>query len=165
MDRLLGWLEVPIHLLFWIGLVAGVLMMIHVTVDVTGRTLFNHPFSGTTEIVAAYYMVAAAYLSWAWIARHDSHIRVEVFTRNASPRFNHRLDIAVKVLTIAYVSLFTWQTSFRAIQQFRAGEVWQAGGGFVPVWPSRWMLPLAGGFMAVYLVLRVISDIARGPRR
>jgi len=62
MTRLLAWLQKPIDLLLWIALAAGLLMMLHVTIDVAGRTLFNHPFEGTTEIVSAYYMVVAAYL-------------------------------------------------------------------------------------------------------
>jgi TRAP-type C4-dicarboxylate transport system permease small subunit len=110
-------------------------------------------------------MVAAAFLPWAWIERSSGHIMVELFTQSASKRFNEWLDIVVKIVTIAYVSLFTWQTGLRAIEQTRAGEVWDAAGRFIPVWPSRWMLPIAGGLMVVYLVLRVVSDAAHAVRR
>ena len=68
MERLLNWLKWPIEALFWLGLLAGFLMMLHVTADVTSRTLFNRPLEGTTEIVAVYYMVMVAYLPWAWIS-------------------------------------------------------------------------------------------------
>ena len=43
-----------------------------------------------------------------------------------------------------------------------AGEVWLAGTKYLPVWPSRWILPCVGALMLVYLLLRVASDIARG---
>ena len=43
------------------------------------------------------------------------------------------------------------------MRQTRAGEVWHAGTMYLPVWPSRWVLPLAGGLMMLYLVLRVIA--------
>ena len=164
MEKLLKWLEVPIHLLLWVSLAAGFLMMMHVSVDVAGRTIFNRPLAGTTEIVAAYYMVAAAYLPWAWVARNDGHIRAELFARFGSARFHYWLDVAVKFFTIVYLSVFTWQTAVRAVQQFHAGEAWQASGGYLAVWPSRWVLPLAGGLMVVYLVLRVISDLSRERR-
>jgi TRAP-type C4-dicarboxylate transport system permease small subunit len=164
-DRLLTIIEVPIRFMLWLALVAGFLMMMHVTVDVTGRTLFNRPFSGTTEIVSAYYMVAAALLPWAWLARNNDHIMVELFTQTAPKRFNEWLDILVKIVTIAYVSLFSWQTCLRAIEQTRAGEVWEAAGRFIPVWPSRWILPIAGGLMVLYLILRVVSDAVRAARR
>ena len=61
MNRLLTWLQKPIDLLLWLSLLAGFLMMAHVTIDVTGRYVFNRPLDGTTEIVAAYYMVMVAY--------------------------------------------------------------------------------------------------------
>jgi TRAP-type C4-dicarboxylate transport system permease small subunit len=165
MDRLLYWLQKPIDLLFWLSLVAGFLMMAHVTVDVTCRYVFNSPLEGTTEIVAAYYMVVVAYLPWAWIASHDRHIVAGVFQRIGTPRFDFWLEIAVKVVTIVYVSVFTYQTFLAAVQRMRAGEVWLAGTMYLPVWPSRWMLPIAGASMVAYLVLRVLSDVAGRARR
>ena len=164
-DGLLKRLEAPIRHMLWLALVAGFLMMMHVSIDVAGRTLFNRPFAGTTEIVSAYYMVAAAFLPWAWLARNDDHIMVELFTQAAPRRFNEWLDILVKIVTVAYLSLFTWQTCLRAIEQTRAGEVWEAAGRFIPVWPSRWMLPISGGLMVLYLILRVVSDAVRAARR
>lgn len=158
-DRLLKWLEIPIHLLLWGGLLAGFMMMMHVTVDVTGRTVFNRPFAGTTEIVAGWYMVAVAFLPWAYISRTDSHITVDLFTRLASPQFIARLEILIKLLTILWVTVFSYQTFIRALQQTRAGEVWEAAGGFILIWPSRWALPVSAGLMTLYLVLRVASDI------
>jgi TRAP-type C4-dicarboxylate transport system permease small subunit len=165
MDRLLRWIEFPIHVLLWLGLLAGFLMMAHVTVDVTGRYVFNRPLEGTTEIVAAYYMVAVAYLPWAWVARHDRHIVAGMFTRIGSPRFDFWLDVAVKSLTAAYVSVFAYRTVLAALDRTRTGEVWLAGTMYLPVWPCRWILPIAGGLMVVYLILRVASDVARGAPR
>jgi TRAP-type C4-dicarboxylate transport system permease small subunit len=159
-DRLLKWLEIPIHLLLWAGLVAGFLMMIHVTADVTGRTVFSHPIAGTTEIVSGWYMVAVAYLPWVWLARSDGHIVVDLFARLIPVTVMDVIEIGVKVLTFAWVTLFAYQTYLRAVQQTRAGEVWEAAGGFILIWPSRWMLPLAAGLMGLYLLLRVVSDLA-----
>src|SRR5262245_52536378 len=79
MQRLLKWLEKPIDLLFWLGLVATVLMMMHVTVDVFSRYLFNRPLDGTTEIVAVIYMVVIAYAPWAWIQVRENHIVAGIF--------------------------------------------------------------------------------------
>jgi TRAP-type C4-dicarboxylate transport system permease small subunit len=165
MDRLIAWLQRPIDFLFWLGLVAGFLMMAHVTVDVACRYLLNRPLEGTTEIVAAYYMVVVAYLPWAWLARFNRHIVAGVFQRIGTPRFDFWLEIAVKVVTIVYVSVFTYQTLLAAIERTRSGEVWLAGTMYLPVWPSRWMLPIAGASMVACLVLRVLSDIAGQARR
>ena len=159
MDRLLKGLDTPIQVLMWLGNIAGFLMMLHIAADVVGRTVFNHPLPGTTEIVSAYYMVAVAYLPWAWVALNNGHITVELFTRKASPATIAWLDIMAKLLTITYIGVFVWQTFTMAIQQTRSGEAWEASTGYLPVWPSRWVLPIAGFVMVAYLVLRVIKDI------
>ena len=161
MERALAWLEAPIRLLLWASIAAGLAMMLHVTIDVAGRTLFNHPLAGTTEIVSAYYMVAIAYLPWAFIARNDQHIVAEMFTHIGPRAFHIWLGIVVKIATLIYTTAFTWETYLRAVQQTNLGEVWGAGSRFIPVWPSRWLLPLAAGTMTLYLVLRVIRDTAR----
>jgi len=162
MQRLLKWLEKPIDLFLWLGLIATTLMMLHVTADVTSRYIFNKPFEGTTEIVAAYYMVVIAYCPWAWIAVRDNHIVAGMFADFGSPRFGFRLDIFVKIFTTLYVLVFTYQTFFAAIRQTRSGEVWLAGTMYIPVWPSRWLLPISGALMGIYLIVRLIVDIARG---
>jgi TRAP-type C4-dicarboxylate transport system permease small subunit len=165
MNRLLRWLQKPIDLLLWLSLLAGFLMMMHVTIDVTGRYVFNRPLDGTTEIVAAYYMVMVAYAPWAWLASRDRHIVAGMFQHIGTPRFDFWLDVVVKIFTAVCVSVFTYQTFLAALRQMRAGEVWLAGTMYIPVWPSRWILPVSGFFMTVYLVLRVISDVAGAARR
>jgi TRAP-type C4-dicarboxylate transport system permease small subunit len=162
-EKLLAWLDIPITIMLWIGLVAAFAMMIHVAVDVTGRTVFNHPLSGTTEIVSGWYMVACAYLPLAWITRHDNHIVAGVFQQIGTKWFAYWLEILVKVFLLVFICVFTWETYIRAVQQTAAGEVWQAATGFIPIWPSRWMLPLSGVVMIVYLLLRIARDCLRGP--
>ncbi len=163
-ERLLRWLEIPINLLLWVALIAGFLMMIHVGVDVTGRTFFNRPLQGTTEIVAGWYMVAICYLPWAWLTQSNNHIVAGVFERIGTRWFGYWLEVVVKVFMLVYVLVFGWQTALRAVAQTRAGEVWEAAGGFIPVWPSRWTLPIGAGLMAIYLVLRIVRDAGRGYR-
>jgi TRAP-type C4-dicarboxylate transport system permease small subunit len=58
----------------------SVVMMVHVTLDVAGRNLFNAPIVGTIEIVSAYYMAPLAFLPLAIITRERGHIIVELFT-------------------------------------------------------------------------------------
>jgi TRAP-type C4-dicarboxylate transport system permease small subunit len=162
MPRLLALLDLPIRVCLWAAIAAGVLMMLHVTADVIMRTLFNAPIEGTNEVVAGYYMVAIAYLPWAYVARNDNHIVAGIFKQVGTPAFDHWVEIGVKVLTAAYVAIFTYQTFFAALQRTAQGEVWLAGTKYLPVWPSRWLLPLAGTLMIAHLVLRVIQDLLRG---
>lgn len=164
MDRLLKWLEWPIQLFLWIALLAGFLMMLHVSADVTGRYFFGRPVEGTTEFVSAYYMVIVAYLPWAYLARNDTHIAVDIFTRLLPTTFAYWLDIAVKIVVCLYLTVFIYQTGSQAIGQTRIQEVWQAGTTFIPVWPSRWLPPVAASLMLLYLIVKIIDDFIKGPR-
>ncbi len=164
MQRLLRWIEWPIHIFMWVALGAGTLMMLHVSADVTGRAFFGRPIDGSTEIVSAYYMVLVAYLPWAYLAQDNRHLSVDVFTRLLPPKASFWLDIAVKIFVVGYLTLFVWQTGSQAIGQTRMGEVWQAGTTFIPVWPSRWVPAVAGGLMLLYLALKIVDEILTGPR-
>lgn len=106
-------------------------------------------------------MVAVAYLPLAHIARNDDHIVVELFTRTMKPGNLLRLDTLVKIVTFCYLGFFAWQTTIEALEEMHANEVWETATGFLPVWPSRWLLPAATGAMALYLALRILRDIGR----
>jgi TRAP-type C4-dicarboxylate transport system permease small subunit len=160
-DTLLRLTQAAARPLMWLGMAACLLMMLHITADVVARTLLGSPIAGTLEIASGYYMVAVAFVPWAWVASREGHIRVEVFTARLAPRTSRWLDAAATLLATAYVALFTWQTFLRALQSTAMGESWEAPSGFLPIWWSRWLLPLAGGFMAAYLVLQLVAELAR----
>lgn len=152
-------------LVMWLAILAGFLMMVHVAVDVVGRTLFSSPLEGTSEIVTYYYMVTVAYLPWMWLAKIDGHIKVDLFVRQLPGAAAFWLDVFVKLGLVAYLALFTWQSYLQALRQTGRGEVQQAGTLYLPVWPTRWLLPLAAGLMALWTVLAVVDAIARRTRR
>jgi len=145
--------------LMWIALAAGTLMMLHVSVDVAARSFFRAPLYGTTEIVAAYYMIAIAFLPWAWITKRDQHIAADVFTDLMPPKLRRAVFALALVLTIVFVTLFTYQTLLAAIKQTRGNESWLAGIYYLAVWPSRWLLPLAGVLMLLQLIVRLASTL------
>ncbi len=165
MERLLRWLELPMNLVLWIALAAGAAMMVHVTADVTGRYFFGNPIEGTSEIVTYYYMVILSYLPWMWLARTDGHIKVDLFVRMLPEAAAFWLDVVVKAALVAYLALFAWQTWLQALRQTARGEVQQAGTLYLPVWPTRWLLPLAAGLMALWVVLHALDQILRRVRR
>lgn len=160
-DALLRWTRAAARPLMWLGMAACLLMMLHVTADIVARTLFNSPIAGTLEVASGYYMVAVAFLPWAWVASREGHIRVEVFTGGLSRRTRAWLDAAAALLASVYVGLFTWQTLLRALESSAVGEAWEAPSGFLPIWWSRWLLPLGGGSMAAYLLAQALADGAR----
>ncbi len=146
----------------WIAGIATVLMMFHVTVDVIGRTVFNRPLTGTVEIVSAYNMAALAFLPLALITRERGHVIVELFTGWMKWRPRTLLDAAVAVVTFVYTAAFTWKAVEIAIDKTHIREAKEAGTGFVEIWPSRWLVVVGFGLMAIYILINLVSDVRSG---
>jgi TRAP-type C4-dicarboxylate transport system permease small subunit len=142
----------------WLACFGGVLMMVHITIDVIGRVVFNNPFDATIEVVSAYYMVAVSFLPLAYISRHEGQIIVELFTRKLRKRPMLRLELLVNVVTLAYLLLFAWQTTLGAIERSISNEMWETAAGFLEVWPSRWLLPAGLIVMALFVLFRILED-------
>ncbi|MBN8291180.1 TRAP transporter small permease [Rhodobacter sp. NTK016B] len=147
--------------LFAVSLLAGVLMMLHVTTDVISRTLFNAPLAGTGEITATYYMIAVAFLPLAWITLRDQHVTADIFVSALPRALRAVIAVLVDLLVIVYVSAFVWQTWISALSRTERGEVWEILGGYLPVWPTRWLLPVAGAAMVLTMVFRLIARLTR----
>jgi TRAP-type C4-dicarboxylate transport system permease small subunit len=143
--------------------------MLHVALDVLLRSpLFKISLYGTTEIVSAYYMIIIAFLPWPWVARYNQHIAADVFTELMPPRLRAWIAVVAHILTIAFVTLFTYQTYLAALKQTRGNESWLAGIYYLSVWPSRWLLPIAGGLMLLHLLLQLymqLDEALRPPRK
>ena len=155
-------MDLIVDILAWIAGLAVVLMMLHVALDVALRNLFNAPITGTIEIVANYNMAALAFLPLALIAREKGHIIVELFTGWMKPNPRSILDGLVAIVTVAYVSVFTWKALEVAIDKTRIRDAKEAGFGFVEVWPARWLVFLGFGLMLFYVAWNMIQDLRAG---
>jgi TRAP-type C4-dicarboxylate transport system permease small subunit len=164
MDAVERLLERLSQALFFVALLAGAAMMLHVTLEAFSRTALAAPLSGTYEVVAAYYMIAAAFLPWAALALRDQHITVELFTERVGRRWRDAMGLFTQGLTIAYMVIFTWQSVVGAQRRMDRGEVLEIPTGYLTVWPARWMLPVVGGLMLACLVFRLAADIRRMAR-
>jgi TRAP-type C4-dicarboxylate transport system permease small subunit len=148
-----------ISIFAWIAGIATFLMMIMVTADVIGRNLFNNPITGTVEIVSNYNMVMLAFLPLALIARERGHIIVELFTSWMKRRARTALDAAVAVVTLVYMTAFTWKAIDIAQSKTRIRDAKESGAGFIEIWPSRWVVVAGFGLMTVVVAVVLIKDI------
>ncbi|NQV55203.1 MAG: TRAP transporter small permease [Rhodospirillales bacterium] len=141
------------------------LMMLHVTLDVLGKFFFTAPAPATIETVMFYYMVALVFLPFAYIARGEGHIFVELFTRKMSTRSRSFLDGIMGILTLIWVLALTWYAGEEAVTVTIAGEFQETAEGLLYIWPSRWFVPVGCGIMALAVVLRVTQDFRKAFRR
>ena len=147
------------------GGVALVLMMLHIVADVATKYLFNDPIDGTTEIVAAYYMVAVVFLPLAYVTFAEGHLIVELFTARMSGRPLAALVGCAGLVTLAYLLFFIYHTAVEAVRRTREGEAWETSVDLVAVWPSRWFLTVGLAAMALYVALALVRHFGAGARR
>lgn len=150
-----------VKVVMWIACLFTVLMMAHITLDVFLRVVFNAPITGTFEVAANFYMVSVMYLPLAHVSRNEGQIIVELFTRNLGERRLLRWDSVTNAVTVVYTAVFACYTGIMAVEQTEVGELKEMGDGFLDIWPARWVLPVAFGLMALYLVVRIRQDMRR----
>ncbi|MCC2097156.1 MAG: TRAP transporter small permease [Hyphomicrobiales bacterium] len=145
-----------------LGGAAVLLMMLHIVADVTGRLFFDRPLFGTTEIISNYYMVMVIFLPLALMTRREGHMTVDLFTQGLGPRSMARLETFIGLATTALLLWFCWETAHEAIESTEVREKLEAGAELFAIWPSRWLLPIGLGALAIQQVLKLIDDIRVG---
>lgn len=143
------------------GGVALVLMMLHIVADVATKYLFNDPIDGTTEIVAAYYMVAVVFLPLAYVTFAEGHLIVELFTVRMSGRPLAALVGCAGLVTLLYLLFLAYHTGVEAVRRTGEGEAWETSVDLVAVWPSRWFLTIGLAAMALYVLLALVRHFGR----
>ena len=138
------------------------LMMLHVGADIIAKAVFHRPIVATLEIVTWYYMVATVFLPVAYIQLHKKHLMVELFTQRMSPGRLALLEGIVAILGFLYVGILCVLTFGHALETTANGEVQDATFFDLPVWPARWLLPIAFGAMALILLVQAVRDLIYG---
>jgi TRAP-type C4-dicarboxylate transport system permease small subunit len=130
--------------------VVMVLMMLHITLDVAVRNLFNGQIVGTLEWVAFYYMVALVFLSLGFVEMRNEHIRVDLFVQMMPKSVQLALYVFACILGLVFFGMLFWQTLSDAIRATQRGEEAMSNFKFL-IWPARWALPI--GFGGVLLAI------------
>ena len=138
--------------------IALVLMMLHVVADIGGKYLFAQPIAGTTRIVSWYYMVAVAFLPAAYVQLQREHLVVELFTMALSERQRAVIEGVMGLGIILYTGLLTKLVYGSAVKSTLRGEYTDESFFDLPVWPARWMLPLAFGLLTLVFAIQTLDD-------
>lgn len=153
MTRIVAWLTAA---LAWIAGLAVALMMFHVVGDVVGKYFFSAPIPSTAEVVANYYMIAAVFLSVAYVEAKGSAISVELIFEQAGPRaqaFMLRLAELVTLFFYAGLAWFSWGMAKRAFDVNETADgIWR-----VVIWPAKFLLPLGLAVACLVLLIRIFG--------
>lgn len=135
-------------------------MMVHVTLDVLLKYIWNTPIQGTLEITAYYYMVAIVVLPMAFIELTRQSIAVDLFYQMMGGRLQLVVTALVLLISglgyggLAYIS---WPD---ALQSLAKKEI-VMGTVNIYIWPSRFLMPAALAVAAVvcfYHLIRLLTN-------
>ena len=156
MERVRGALRRLDLWLMWAGCAAAALMMLQISADVLAKFLLGHSITATIEIVSTYYMVALVFLPLAFVDRTGGHIAADVLTKRMGPKLRAAVAVVMDLIVLVTLAVLCWFTFREALRRTIEGEVWQSGQFLLPVWPSRWLLPIGSGMMALSVLARLI---------
>ena len=143
----------------FLGCAATLLMMVHVSLDVSGRLLLQQAVGGTLETVTYTYMVAVVFLPLAMVQRRRQQIIVEIFSQVFPPRVLALLDGLVAVVGFAFMALMAWFSAQEAWAQTLIRETAPSTHNPVPIWPARWFVVAGAVMVAAYMALQAAADL------
>lgn len=138
-------------------------ILLAISLDVVLRTALSAPLTGTMELVSYYCMIPLVFLPIMVLEVRGEHIDTDLFYR-FFPVFAKRLSVIISgLLSMGIYGLLTYITYEQAISSTGRGEV-SAGVNLMPIWPVRWILPLAfasSTLAALGLTIRNLKGVSQ----
>ncbi len=150
--KALGWV---VDALTFIGFIAVMAMMFHVSLDVLGKYLFNAPLPATLEVVSHYYMVAVVFLPLGLVERQNLHIAVEILSANMPKPIERFFIFIAMIASLGYFGILTYRTWFDAVDKWEVGSFIMGSTSAVPTWPTYFLVPLGCGVMVAVLLYKM----------
>jgi len=143
---------------------AGALLMVHVLVDVAGRTFFNSPAPGTFNIVTYWWMVTLVFAAFGYAQLRGEHIRATILTDHLPARWNLGAEVAAMALLGLLGVLLAYYGWNAAVESAEIGET-VLDTTPIPIWPFRFLVPLAGVSLALQCVTAIHAALSGTPHK
>lgn len=144
--------------LSYCGTVLVFFLMFLIVADVVGRVGFNHPVTGTPEIVKNAISVIAFFMM-AWAAYEDRHVRSTMLLDRMPPLGQKILNIIAHltgVLLFIGIIISSWKPTILAIKILEfEGE----GALRVPTYPVRIIIIIGSALTAYQCLVKLIETI------
>jgi TRAP-type C4-dicarboxylate transport system permease small subunit len=156
--RIGRWLSRLTDILAFLGCVAVVLMMLHITLDVFMRWI-GLPIPATVTIVPHYYMLPIIFLPLALAERNDAHITVEVLVQFLRRRWQRVLAVLGWTISAGVFGILFYQSLLDAMEKMKVGTFMMEVDWKIPIWPTYFFLPVGFGLVVIILVYRIIVTV------
>ncbi len=136
-----------------------VALILILTFEVTGRYVFNHPtqWAHQTSLMMSGAIVA---LGWAYVHRHNAHVRVDILYSHLTPRGRAIIDIVMDVIIffplIAALVYTAWNKMWYS---WEMNEIMTETYWYPPVGPNRTAIFLGIALLGVQGVSNFIKSI------
>jgi TRAP-type C4-dicarboxylate transport system permease small subunit len=130
-------------------------MMLLVTLDVVLRNFFHSPIPGVYEIVG-FLFVSAVGLGLPYVQAQRGNISINIASRLLPMKVQKLLVIIAYVLALFTVSILAWQNGKNALYSLSINE-YTMGIVHFSFWPSKMILTLGLGLLAIRLLYDLIS--------
>ena len=133
-------------------------LMALTVIDVTLRYVFNAPLFGGQDI-AEMALLAVVALSVAYCGRSGGHVAVDLLGQVLSRRAGRVLDAAVRLASVAILSMLVWRCFVNGLDAAEYGEASSLLN--IPYLPFYFLLSAGFAIYAAVLVLEALALIAR----
>ncbi|MBI4283026.1 MAG: TRAP transporter small permease [Chloroflexi bacterium] len=130
-------------------------MMVLIVIDVSGRAALNQPLKMGLELTEL-LMVFIVYLGFSYTQWKGGFIRIELFLSHFSATTRWILGYFDYLISITFFVIFTWRTSFTALESLGLREV-TPGLVPLPMYPAKISIALGGAFMLLELIIGIIQ--------
>ena len=142
-----------------IGVVAVLLMIIHVTIDVLLRNIFLISIPATGAIVGNFYMAAVSFLPIALAGKLEQHIAVDLVFNRLPEKLQHWNLMLVRLVVAVTAGAAAFGFLLDAIQKYQFNSYVLEMDFRVPNWPGYFMLPIGFGLWAAINIFRIIESV------
>lgn len=148
---------------YWLSLLGSlcvILMMLHITTEVTLRYLFSITLPGTLVFVGNYYMIVVVFVPLALLELRGRHIAVDVIAGNFPAGLQRVLAALAKLLTATVMGMLTYAAWEQALKKMQTGATIDQGTASIVIWPGYFLLVAGGALMTLVALVRLVEIIA-----
>ncbi|MBW6493971.1 MAG: TRAP transporter small permease [Burkholderiaceae bacterium] len=153
--RLFHWTMAALNM---IGAVWVALIMVLITVDVTGRAFFDSPLFGVPEIVK----ISVVGLVWCMMAhtlKVGAHLRSTILLDRMPPRLRKAVEILSCVLGVAMFALIVYSGWNNMIDAWQIKEFEGEDPVRVPTYPIRSLVIIGAALTSLQFLIMLFEQI------
>ena len=129
-----------------------------VVADGIGRSVFNHPVKGTTEIVSL-SIVVICFLQAGFAIRSGGMLNVDMFVSKGSVRTQSVMACIAALAGLLFFGVICYGSFDGAAHAWTSSEFEGEGALRVPVWPARFVVILGTFLACVSYLLMFLQNL------